>query len=75
MYPPTENPLCMGSLLSGVLASVFLEFLECQPFKHIRPNDIKYFRYIDDILIIYLKEYKSYKNSTKLNRALISLTN
>ena len=31
--------------------------MESQPFKHILPNDIQYFRYIDDILIIYPKEH------------------
>ena len=53
----------MGSLLSGVLACLFLEFLESQAFKHILPDDIHYFRYIDNILIIYPKEH----NILKLN--------
>ena len=39
------------------LACLYLEFLESQIFKHILPNDIEYFRYINDILIIYPKEY------------------
>ena len=45
----------MGFPLSGILACLYLEFLE--PFKHILPNDIQYFTYIDDILIIYPKEH------------------
>ena len=46
-----------GSPLSGVLPCLYQEFLESQPFKHILPNDIHYFRYIDNILIIYRKEH------------------
>ena len=46
----------MGSLLSGVLACIYLEFLESGPFKYIIPNTAHYFRYIDDILLIYLQD-------------------
>ena len=58
----------MGSPLSGVLACLYLEFLEFQPFKHILPNDIQYFRYIDDILIIYSKEHNIFQIVQKLNQ-------
>ena len=44
--------LPMGSPLSRVLACIYLEFLESGLFKHI-PNTAHYFRYIDDILLIY----------------------
>ena len=47
----------MGSPLSDVQAFFYLEFLESQPFKHTLPEDIQYFRYIDDTLIIYPKEH------------------
>ena len=43
----------MGSPLSGVLASIYQEFLESGPFKYIIPNTSQYFRYIDDVLLIY----------------------
>ena len=47
----------MGSPLSGILACLFLEFLESEPFKYILPKDIHFFRYTDDILIIYPNKY------------------
>ena len=43
----------MGYPINGILASLFQEFLESESFKYIPPNDIHFFRYIDDILIIY----------------------
>ena len=42
----------MGSSLNAFLDDFFLGFLKSKPFKYILPNDIHYFRYIDDILII-----------------------
>ncbi len=57
IYYQQKFGLPMGSPLSGVLACLYLEFLESQPFRDIFPNDIQYFRYIDDILIIYSKEH------------------
>ena len=47
----------MGSQLSGILACLYFKFFKSQPFKHILPNVIQYFRQIDDVLIIYPKEY------------------
>ena len=38
--------------LSGVLACIYLEFLESGPFKYIIPNTTCYFRYIDNIQLI-----------------------
>ena len=58
----------MGSPLSGVLACLYLELLESQPFKHILPDDIQYFRYIDDLLIIYNKEHNIPQIVQKLNQ-------
>ena len=54
--------------LSGVLAWLFLEFFESQPFKHILHNDIHYFRYTDNILIIYPKEQDIPSIAQKLNQ-------
>ena len=45
--------LPMGSPISGILACIYLEFLESGPFRKIFPSNIHYFRYIDDALIIY----------------------
>lgn len=39
--------LPMGSSLGGVLACLFLEFLESGHFKNILPQISAYFRYID----------------------------
>ena len=41
----------MGNPLSGILVSLFLEFLESGPFKYRLPSNTTYFRYINDILI------------------------
>ena len=57
----------MVSPISGVLTCHFLEFLESQHFKHILPNDIQYFRYSDDILIIYPKVHNIPSIVQKLN--------
>ena len=57
IYQWQKFGLPMGSSLSGVLAGLFLEFLESKPFKYILPNDIHYFSYIDDILIIYSNKH------------------
>ena len=58
----------MESLLCGVLACLYLEVLESQPFKQILPNDTQYFRYIDSILIIYPKEHIIPSIVEKLNQ-------
>lgn len=36
--------LSMGSPLSGVLASLFLEFLECGSFKNALPQESSYYK-------------------------------
>ena len=41
----------MGNPLSGILASLFLEFSEFGPFKYRQPSNTTYFRYSNDILI------------------------
>ena len=58
----------MGSSLSGVLVCLYLEFLESQTFKHILPNDIPYFKYINNILIVYPKEHNIPQIVQKLNQ-------
>ena len=39
------------------LIQISNQFLESEPFKYILPNDIQFFWYIDDILIIYPNKY------------------
>ena len=63
----------MGSPLSGVLACIYLEFLESGPFKHIIPNTAHYFRYIDDILFIYPQDLDLNSITDKLNNVEPSL--
>ncbi len=58
----------MSSPLRGILACLFLEFLEANPFKHILPNDIQYFRYIADILVIYPPKHSITSIILKLNK-------
>ena len=58
----------MASPLSGVLACLYLELLGSQPLKHILSNDIQYFRYINDILIVYPKEHNIPSIVQKLNQ-------
>ena len=59
--------LTMGSPLSGVLACIYLEFLESGPFKYIIPNTTHYFRYIDDILLIYPQDLDLHSITDRLN--------
>ena len=59
--------LPMGSPLSGLLACLYLEFLEAGPFKYIIPKDAQYFRYIDDTLIIYPSKINITKITNRLN--------
>ena len=57
----------MGFLLSGVLACIYLEFLESGPFKYIIPNTARYFRYIDNILLIYPQDLDLESITDRLN--------
>ena len=57
----------MGFLLSEVLAYIFLEFLESGPFQYIIPNTDRYFRYIDDILLIYPQDLDLHSITDRLN--------
>ena len=57
----------MGSPLSGVLACIYLEFLESGPFNYIIPNTTRYFRYIDDILLIYTQDLDLHSITDRLN--------
>ena len=63
----------MGSPLSGVLACIYLEFLESGPFKYIIPNTAHYFRYIDDILLTYAQDLDLFSITDRLNNVERSL--
>ena len=63
----------MASPLSCVLACLFLEFLEAKPFKHFLPNGIQYFRYIDNILVIYPPKHYITSIIQKLNEVELSI--
>ena len=58
----------MGFSLSYVLDCFFQEFLESKPFEYILPNDSHYFRYIDNVLIIYPNKYNIHFITNKLNQ-------
>lgn len=53
----------MGSPICGVLVCLFLDFLELDTFKHIKPKNSTYLRYIDDILLLYPHNIKSVKHN------------
>ena len=57
----------MASPLDGVLTCIYLEFLESGPFKYIIPNTARYFRYIDDILLIYAQDLDLHRITDRLN--------
>ena len=57
----------MGSPLCGVLAFLYLEFLESDPFKYIIPNTVCYFRYIDDLVLIYSQDLDLHSITDRLN--------
>ena len=67
MFYEQKFGLPMGSLLSGVLACIYLEFLESGPFKYIIPNTVCYFRYKDNILLIYPQGLDLHSITGKLN--------
>ena len=53
----SKMPLKDDSIGRSNLVYLFQEFLEFKPFKYILPKGIYYFRYIDDIFIIYPNKY------------------
>ena len=57
----------MESLLSEVLECVYLEFLESGPFHYIIPNTAHYFKYINDILLIYSHDLDLHSITDRLN--------
>ena len=63
----------MGSPFSNILACIFLEFLESEPFTYVLPKDIHFFRYIADILIIYLNKYNIETITNKLNNIQLTI--
>ena len=40
----------MGNALSPVIANLFMEFFEVKPLLKILPSDVRWYRYIDDVL-------------------------
>ena len=57
----------MDSVLTSVLACIYLEFLESGPFTYIIPSNTSYFRYIVDILLIYPPDLNLNRITDKLN--------
>ena len=57
----------MGSPLSEGLACIYLEFLESSPFKYTITNTARYFRYIDNILLIYPQDLDLHSINDRLN--------
>ena len=58
----------MGSALSGVLRSLFLELVYSDPFKFIIPKDSNYFNYVDDILLMYPRNNDRTQITDALNK-------
>ena len=59
--------LPMGSQLKRVLVCIYLEFLKSIPFKYIIPNTARYFRYIDNILLIHPQDLDLHSITDRLN--------
>ena len=59
--------LPISSQLSSVLACIYLEFLESDPFEYIILSNSSYFRHIDNILLIYPQELYSKRIIDRLN--------
>ncbi|XP_076038518.1 uncharacterized protein LOC143023787 [Oratosquilla oratoria] len=57
----------MGSPLSAVSASLYMEMLEKEHISHTIPNDSKWFRYVDDCLCITQKTTDIHDLQRKLN--------
>ena len=60
--------LAMGSPLSPVAACLFMEMLEEEQFTKIMGQDTKWFRYVDDILIIAPKDLNLEEKLEELNQ-------
>ena len=67
MFYKQKFGLPMGSPLSGVLACIYLEFLESGPFKYIIPNTAHYFRYINNMLLTYPQDLDLHSITDRLN--------
>ena len=63
----------MGSPPSRVLGCIYLEFLESGPFKYIIPNTASYFRYIENILLIYPQNLDLHSITDRLNNVESSI--
>ena len=64
---PTQQHFLLTEIC-GVLACIYLEFLESGPFKYIIPSNSNYFRYIDDIQLIYPQELRLVKITDGLKK-------
>ena len=51
-----KSGLLMSSPLCAVLACIYLDFLESGPFTYLILSNSNYFRFIDEILLIYTQE-------------------
>ena len=65
--------LSKGSPPSGVLAYLFVEFLEFGSFKFIIHQDSRYFRYIEDILLVYPQNNYLRKIMDRLNNIELTI--
>ena len=65
--------LPMGNPLSGVLACLFVEFLESGHFKYRLPSNPNFFIYIDYILIFLPQNIKIKEIAEKLNNIETSI--
>ena len=59
----------MGSRLSPVAACLFMEMLEDEEFSKIMSEDIKWFRYVDDVVLITPVDTNLQETLASLNRA------
>ena len=57
--------LAMGSPLSPVAACLFLEMLEEDQFSKIMGPDTKWYRYVDDVLIVVPEELDLNKKTSR----------
>ena len=58
----------MSSPLGSVLTCIYLEFLESGPFEYRILRNSNYFRYVNNILLIYSQEFDLVKITDQLNK-------
>ena len=62
-----DTNLSKSSPFRGVLTCLFIEFLDSGPFRFMIPKDSSHFYYIDEILLIYTRNYYLTKFTDRLN--------